>query len=189
MQESMALLSDSSITDWYVFMFGGNSTPENGQRYGRKPIIHTDEIGDPRNRKFFWETFRNVASNPIGRNLLYRLLIEVHRKDGLEEKIAQKCSPNSDVAVIFKEAREKALDLHVEWTDTDFSIKPFNGLLCFNEKLCKIQYCRGVGGRGEYNITTGPSNINVDLFHELLHWFHSLRHPIRYFDEKFGFEP
>jgi hypothetical protein len=188
MYESMAFSENPRVTSWYMQMFGGSDIPEENKMFhGITPLIFTDGVSDAKKRKFFWSAFRNIASNPVGRNLLYRLLIETRRQDGIENKIAQMYS-KSGFVTSFKDLRKKALALRVKWTVNDFSINPFKGLLCFNERLCKIQYCNDAGRRDLYNISVGPSNINVDLFHELLHWFHALRNPIRYFDEKFGFE-
>jgi hypothetical protein len=37
---------------------------------------------DDAKHKFFWQLFRQIASNRIGRVLLYRLFIEIRRTDG-----------------------------------------------------------------------------------------------------------
>ncbi|MDR3285367.1 MAG: hypothetical protein LBS83_01640 [Holosporales bacterium] len=189
MQESMALAENPEVTDWYVKMFGGNLHPEKGQNPTeliKPPAIYTEKIENEENRNFFWNAFRSIAGNPIGRNLLYRILIEIGRANGVEDVIANLYSKDSFNNKVLK-LRKNSLVLNVKWKQNEFSINPFKSKLSFNNNIYRIQYCKSCKGDC-YNIGVMQSNINVDLFHEFLHWYHALRNPIRYYGEKSGFE-
>ena len=86
--------NDSEVTDWWVRVFGGNKAvnfSDVGQpRQPKEPKMGFDnggvpeviiKLGSPGLRKQFWRTFRDIAADPVGRVLLYRLLIEIRRVD------------------------------------------------------------------------------------------------------------
>jgi hypothetical protein len=50
-----------------------------------------------------------------------------------------------------------------------------------------MQFCKSLENN-HYGIGVMSSDINADLFHELLHWYHAMRNPVRYYDEKLGFQ-
>ncbi|MDR0556107.1 MAG: hypothetical protein LBG20_03860, partial [Holosporaceae bacterium] len=55
----------SPVTEWYIERF--------------KSIIKFQTSGEK--QEVFWNMFREIASDPVGRILLYRLLIEIYRVD------------------------------------------------------------------------------------------------------------
>ncbi|MDR0633045.1 MAG: hypothetical protein LBF84_02805 [Holosporales bacterium] len=186
MQESMAFSKDESVTLWYVKKFSGVEAPEKvpdesieyPENFNEISIIDTGDLTTVYEREVFWQAFRNVANNPAGRNLLYRILIERER-GGTEDVVLEPFDPDFDAL------RECALTMHIKWTYDTFSITPFCGTLSFNDTICIMQFCQALA-RDYCAVGTMESDANADLFHELLHWYHALRAPQRYYDEVFG---
>lgn len=184
MLESLAYVDNHEITDWYVRMFLGSDSPEieNENFANNDSLIYFENSESKYRKDFFWETFKKVAGNPIGRNLLYRILIE-EKRNGLEYEIEKVYKPE---AYKVRQMRNGGNKLAVNWS-TKFSINPFEGKLFFNDTKPNMQVCMNEHDN-YFEVGCMNSNIEVDLFHELLHWYHALRHPLRYYDEKLGFE-
>ena len=89
---------NNRVTDWWVRVFGGNDAVNAIHRgmYDRllelqmgfdstnNPvhIIKVNVVGAPVNfERQFWQAFRTIAADPVGRVLLYRLLLEIRRLD------------------------------------------------------------------------------------------------------------
>jgi hypothetical protein len=95
---------NNAVAEWYMRMFGwipADDTPSNtSESEGRLQIgfkgeneptaIITLESGDDKNPEHqeekkhiaFWRAFRQIAADPVGRVLLYRILIEIRRQGG-----------------------------------------------------------------------------------------------------------
>lgn len=67
------------VTSWYMHAFGyKDQNISQGFEVNSRDII---TVEDPSDSEFFWENFRTIASDPVGRVLLYRILIEINRAD------------------------------------------------------------------------------------------------------------
>jgi hypothetical protein len=144
-------------------------------------------------RQSFWYTFRQIAANPVGRVLLYRLLIEIRR-------------PTAEGNPQFHpETLSTRLDnrrLYIEWDRQGFAYRPGgNPSLGFGEKatfafnselFCPPGMqcsCIGTASIGESRaILEENTPCDTAVFHELCHWYHLLRHPERYIDERRAIE-
>lgn len=96
--------NDDLVTDWWVRVFGGNKavnwSRQVNQQLQNQPqdismgfdingniahIINVKHLslcaGWNSLRISFWQAFRQIAADPVGRVLLYRLLIEIRRLD------------------------------------------------------------------------------------------------------------
>ena len=189
--------NDDEITDWWVRVFGGNNAV-NLSRVGALDVLAEPQMGfnaagvahiiqvaagAPGGfERQFWQTFRMIAADPVGRVLLYRLLIEIRRKDD-----AGRDGCCGDDAFVLKEEQENfyrknALSLavinsnegcsFVLPTETEASIIKFSlrkhqtQVLNFTNNILKI--------------VAKDRSLDIGLFHEMIHWFHFLRNPERF---------
>lgn len=147
-------------------------------------------------QNLFLSSFEKIASTSVGRVLLYRILIEIRRKDnggnGREE------NNKSNV-----EIRNAARFLQIYFdTENSFSHPKVqrdssNGcLLNANVKFdsySKIKFNDSVKettviGKAEpatkkYHIVKKKRNHDIALFHEICHWFHFIRDSVRFSKE------
>jgi hypothetical protein len=167
----------SPITQWYVdafftngFGFDVNNAAGNIMNVGRSV-----------NGANFNNVFRVIAANPVGRVLLYRLLIEIRRQDGGGSGCC------GDGIVVLNSDRDAARSVQVVRTRPDcFEFEPYQhrtvirfGTLPINGDCLRIVH---------NVLSTVPVAIPFDviLFHEMLHWFQLLRHPVRFDREDAG---
>jgi hypothetical protein len=184
---------NSPITDWYVRAFGGDTGVELSQgRAAPVPdpapqlgftaavavapahIITVAGASPPFDRNF-WQVFRAIASNPVGRVLLYRILIEIRRQNA-----GVGCVENS---VLLNDA-------FIQDRNNCRSISIHQGANAYDEGTHQILFT--FDDTKEVNTVSINNNVNaieiirhprssdIGLFHEMLHWFHSLRDYKRY---------
>lgn len=153
-------------------------------------------------RKAFWDTFRKIADKPVGRVLLYRLLIEIRRQEGEKG---------------FPEYYDESSDDDSSDDETDKTLEKRNNarslLIAYATKFdnweyidarktnCGIIYCSFekenknsnknrtysssivIGEGTEMYTKRTTENFQVycttALFHEMLHWYQQLRDPRR----------
>lgn len=128
----------------------------------------------------FWETFRQIAEDPVGRVLLYRLLIEIRRqKDG------KGCMDNPMPSSIRNGARSLFIKYSntVEWGYAP-AIKFEDQLYCsqiscfYGEESMQLTLVTNIKSKKPYT-ETGTESLNkrtlCGLFHEMLHWYQQLR--------------
>lgn len=73
------------VTNWYCDMFLPKKDPisQLANAAGiRSSIINYDQSMSQDDAVLFEQAFKKIASNPVGRMLLYRLLVEIYRHDG-----------------------------------------------------------------------------------------------------------
>lgn len=128
--------NDDAVTDWWVRVFGGRpavvASRDGGDPYfdpkmgfiGKKmgDIVQVGKIVDvPEGfQQKFWSAFRVIASDPEGRLLLYRLLIEVRRVDDAGHGC---CGPDIYLSSDFwleKEIRNFFRSVAVGYDESDF---------------------------------------------------------------------
>jgi hypothetical protein len=126
-----------------------------------------------RRRKLFWRSFRRIASDPVGRVLLYRIIIEIKEKTTSGEGTPEEAIQHSNTL----QTRNQYRALHIEYgaTREDWSFNTMFPILICNfdnpEQYYDIYVNRG--GRTTTKIT--PYQTHVALFHELVHWYQTLR--------------
>ena len=190
--------NDDEITDWWVRVFGGNNAvnlsrvgvhdalaaPQMGvYAAGATHIIQVDNTGAPAEfERQFWQTFRMIAADPVGRVLLYRLLIEIRRKDN-----ADRDGCCGDDAFVLKEEQENfyrknALSLAVINSNEGCSF-----VLPTETEASKIKFSLRKHQTQVLNFTNNILKVvakdrflDIGLFHEMIHWFHFLRDPERF---------
>jgi hypothetical protein len=147
---------------------------------------------------FFKKNFRKIASTSVGRTLLCRILIEIRRhvannvgilgNDATIQLVAPHATPadtqirnsfrqikielgdGSSVSSVSSEGDKK---IHLENSPTKFH--------------CVVGERSGVDIRGNYDsIVRFEDKRDVSLFHEICHWYRSLRDPLRKRNEKNG---
>lgn len=186
---------NNRITDWWVRVFGGNMAVNqihNGM-YDRliaprmvfkinnhnSHIIRVDTRNIPAGfEQQFWQTFRQIAADPVGRVLLYRLLIEIRRLDNAG--INGCCG---DEVVLPRRYnltnRNNCRRIEIRYSDDG---------CCFYGRRHRIEFDTDVTIQTSIlkldagKVTTEEDNRNYDiaLFHEMLHWLHYLRNPHRF---------
>lgn len=183
------------VTNWWVRVFGGNlavnlsrvgcpdTLPERQMGFNAGGVathiinidMHGAYVGFDED---FWRTFRDIAADPVGRVLLYRLLIEIRRTDnGTHEGCCETGIPNNDERNNLRHISIRRIpdgdgfefdydDYYIGFdrTDIDMNTVILNGITNM------------VATRDDPQ----PDTLAIGLFHEMLHWFHFLRHPNRF---------
>lgn len=195
--------NDDAVTDWWIRAFGGDravalsSTPvrsvpaiDRASRMGfgvdgrATHIIRVDTTiaGTPPDfERQFWQDFRHIAEDPVGRVLLYRLLIEIRRTDGPNGPGC--CGADVLLPAIF--------DISIRNNYRNITIR-FDAKCAFSYNNVAIKFIHNDANEtrtltvGAGGLTTQRTSRTTDigLFHEMLHWFHQLRNPRKMQDNK-----
>ncbi|MDR2464504.1 MAG: hypothetical protein LBD36_02775, partial [Holosporales bacterium] len=125
----------------------------------------------------FVRLFRQIASNPVGRILLYRLLIEIRRQnnnrnDAVEQGIAR--NMHQDGAI--NDQRKNCRMSQVEYDTNGWSWTSLSSTICFSNN--PKQKVSTVVSDGTFTALR-KRELCIALFHEMLHWYHYLRDPAR----------
>lgn len=123
-------------------------------------------------RDLFIREFRKIASTSVGRVLLYRILIEIRRHNlggnvGVFEV--------EDVYRIFIQDRNQLRSILIQYgNNIQFS---YDGILEISNNLVNSSVIgTSIDNNGYTNIVFGfQSGLDINLFHELGHWYHLLR--------------
>lgn len=154
-------------------------------------------IGDTEEH-FFWETFRQIAENPIGRVLLYRILIEIRRQDASGEGCTEFNSESPESKIQRNNARSLRI-LQLNWDNWTYQyaigpdeIAPIQspGIICCylaKENRANVTLVHKDENDQYYTQHTREENdstyFQTSLFHEMLHWYQQLRAPERCIQE------
>jgi hypothetical protein len=206
---SCANVQDRMVTRWYQRMFGLADPQQPQQQLSMGfdatnmavPIITFAPEVTPAQQTAFWEMFKKIADNPVGRILLYRLLIEIRRtraNQGDTELIA--FAP--DHAWLPRRNCARSIQIVNPLAGFQAQFVPTNYVFAFqsgvNGQQARIRVNFGTRtARADMNdlhytngrfiavtrLLNGSTPQCVYLFHEMVHWFHMLRHPSRYFFE------
>ncbi|MDR2268472.1 MAG: hypothetical protein LBD81_03425 [Holosporaceae bacterium] len=136
----------------------------------------------------FWNAFRRVASNPIGRVLLYRILLEIFRPT--EALDALVLHPG---IIVNLPARNAAKTLLIRYSrDPNNAWFDPNGIFMFSNRLSPITLLKRIHNRrNNYEICVGEdaiaNTVTTTIFHEFLHWFHFLRCQSRMANYRIGY--
>jgi hypothetical protein len=238
---SCANVNDEAVTQWYVERFGGDraggaatlhmgfESTAGGAAQTPAPIIVLKNSGqneaddmdmrsvDPNDLTAksridtFWHTFRQIAADPVGRVLLYRILIEIRRekvKGVGEEEIIARVHSEQDIAEKRKnyEIRNNARCLVVSYDQEEGMwnyYRPSSGTDIFSSEI-SVSF----GGLDKKfpmigkisNVLDTDANFSVIdfqenefssdtwkalLFHEMLHWYQDLRDFFRTTKERY----
>jgi hypothetical protein len=199
---------NSPITNWYMQMFGNDSSLKLGFNTDNSPtpIISFANNMSSENVDLhltgiqsFWNTFRQIAANPVGRILLYRILIEIRRiddkKNGVQEYPIKSHSPDDSCS------RNNARSLEIIMGNDMSSWIYIGGIKTGDYYNSRAQikvffpsnyqhYRRYVVHKKENNYYTALVNatsfnelsklIADSLFHEMIHWYQQLRDYTRF---------
>ena len=198
---------NSPITEWYMKMFGYNydaktSVIKAGFARGSQAvceIINFDLVASPKagakvmtvnERNCFWAVFRKIASNPIGRLLLYRLLIEIRRGGSNGGSVGDDVA-YKPVAIIQNRNNCRCINILCHNSNSFvYSDKGCSIRFYFNDnmRITTVSEEYGNSSNRQYRtIASCKRSSDIGLFHEMIHWFHRLRHIIRYSHESSGF--
>ena len=195
----------SPITEWYMKMFGyiapekaaieagfsrGSNNPQKIINFDLVPAPKVGSIMNADEQNQFWNTFRQIATNPSGRILLYRLLIEIRRSAA----ITNDGSVGDDIIhkpTATLEARNNCRCINITRYDKNTFVYTTDGCgirLNFddNKYVSILSSEKGTGTEGRHyrTIIRHKRKSDIGLFHEMIHWYHRLRHIIRYNHEK-----
>ncbi len=165
--------ADSPITKWYMQVFGvidkngRNSTNDNdyikaGYNHKSEDIVPIFTFPDDNHCESFIKIFKMVAKTSLGRSLLYRIIIEIRRRNANNFG----CYQSSKQRQFFRTLSVKSTN---RFYFSGGSIKYYIHIPCKFEIV-----------KDGYIILTNPQNLDMDtelsiiLFHEMLHWFHDL---------------
>lgn len=205
---SCANINNNNITRWYLRMFGctdpafvgpGVVSVENGfaplsagasspERQTPSRIITFTNLS-PIQEKQFWHEFSKIASNPVGRVLLYRLLIEIRRENGgngCEEQ-----GPNVDPSVDVQRNNARCLVVGHGDSEKDWHYMPtydgkspimsvnFSRVLKFDTLATSPSEANPAAPGTCHTKDVPHGSIVCALFHEMLHWYQQLRNQER----------
>ena len=190
-----------NVALWWVGAFGGKDAvevvldtykiPVEGQiaGYGEGKIMKVDGFNAFTEKQHLekletviWSCFYNIAVNPVGRSLLYRLLIEIGRVNGAGNKCCEKGVPLRFIG----EARNelcRGIKIGVSYDEEGNSKYAFSVKKSAITYSLKLPQLTEIISRGGEEITLREIAVPSDalcLFHEMLHWFHCLRNPDRF---------
>ncbi|MDR0942345.1 MAG: hypothetical protein LBM19_01865 [Holosporales bacterium] len=199
---------NSPITDWYMEMFGwvnpaaGAAPPmgfaplvgvpvvPGGQ--GTAPIITLDPatmtapglpapVGYASRAAAFWGSFRTMASDPVGRVRLYRLLMEIRRQDaGNIGRCGDGINPGGET--LFRRNQCRSIRVVYSWSGCAF-VQGSREIRVDPIRRNSITVRINAAANTIDTATDAPSPLDVGLYHEMGHWYRFLRHPVRYFQE------
>ncbi|MDR0580874.1 MAG: hypothetical protein LBG04_02030 [Holosporaceae bacterium] len=185
------------VTQWYCEQFLPSHNPINELKVTagiRTSIINFDESMSAKINQFV-EIFQMIASNPVGRILLYRILIEIHRNNGQGQGTVESCIDAEGYSdeLIHERNNSRTLLIHLYNKFSISTAKLSEDKLSwtpaiFNFSDASIFYCnQSILGVCEYKVFGESALIKavkigkaeqpaiIPVFHELIHWLHSLR--------------
>jgi hypothetical protein len=201
------ILSDetklSQVTRWFRDMYLQTPTKNNivdlAQEAGSlpvgTPVMDCSELS-PKQRLIFLCDFLIMASNTVGRMLLYRLLIEIYRKDGVFENVPELdnisgvANPSMNYPTDI-EPRKKSRNIKIKWNEGRggaFSQEKDNAeiSIAINNVIYRVQEVYKVLNKDSVFVSSSfapPMLLYTTIFHEVNHWFDLLRHFMRQNDE------
>lgn len=222
---SCANVDNDAVTEWYLRMFGWTAPEENEKKplemgfgvadatgkQGAVPIVRFnpsqnelktgEAIMTAWQKALFWGTFRQIAKNPVGRVLLYRLLIEIRRinqkgegcqgEDAVssQDHLPLRSPQSKDEAIANRKYARSVNVIHVikdawSYTSGDATDNKNIAIIC-----CYFLRSREpvtlVVEKDDHICTEYKHEENIgiynqtSLFHEMLHWYQQLRFPVR----------
>ena len=181
--------NNAAVTDWWIRVFGGDTAIELANRRripqrdnaitmgfdsGRNAIHIIRAKGSLSLKWQIWETFYDIASDPIGRVLLYRLFIEIRRIDNTQ-------SGCCEAGIHTITGRNKLRSIEIKFDKGGFGFGK-SGYINFDpaDKQINTMIFNPANGQIATANDGQFDTLAVGLFHEMLHWFHALRHLRRY---------
>ena len=183
-QLSGANLDDGLVTKFYMAIFGlikweGEYLEMGFDEDNKACRIFDLSRLNQKTRRAFTTNFRKIASNSVGRTLLYRLLLEIRRTNAE----GSGCIDDTlNISLASKDAkfRNNARMITIEKADEE------NAFSCDEDGHSFIEFfaSRDTETSNVVDFTTGKlieksRGDDNALFHEMLHWFHSLQDPER----------
>ncbi|MBQ7673261.1 MAG: hypothetical protein IJT36_01870 [Alphaproteobacteria bacterium] len=137
----------------------------------------------------FWQDFRKIASTRTGRILLYRILIEIRRQRNTSStwKAYTSTEIRETTSASNLRMRANCRNLIIKWSDNGNSFSKNTHTINYantNRKLTTV--CEKIVNSHPISLVKRESDIG--LFHEMIHWFHVLRHPERHSKERVAFK-
>jgi len=201
---------NSPITDWYTTIFGGPdhtkhnpnlqagfTTLTGAQLVALTPrptasaiiTMDTPSMSVGTRTADFWQDFRKIASTRTGRILLYRILIEIRRQRNISGtwKAYTSREIGGTTSALNLRMRANCRNLIIKWSDNGNSFSRNTHTINYantNRKLTTV--CEKIGNSHPISLVGRESDIG--LFHEMVHWFHVLRHPERHSKERVAFK-
>ena len=136
------------------------------------------KLGSAGLRQQFWQTFRDIAADPVGRVLLYRLLIEIRRVDNATHEGC--CEAGINVADLNDRNDCRSVRI-IDNRDNGFSFNS-GGFIRVDFDPNSGTSVLSLHNVGTITTEEEVRPCDVGLFHEMLHWFHFLRNPDRFDD-------
>lgn len=197
----------SKVTRFYLQLFGLVVINSNGEyiklgfdeerKLSTRIIELDDSFGntceqETNNRAMFYRAFRKLASTSVGRTLLYRLLIEIRRNKNGQGCLSKDIRDNkgtqySDLQQVLKD-RDMCRNVKIEASSEGGTFDSVQGKITFRLRTNSVTII-SLSEQKTYVIGTEPMQSDISLFHEMNHWYHFLRHTVRYTRETGGVTP
>lgn len=192
----------SPVTNWYMQMFGvlehsgvflevGLDKTNTAKKILSIDGLLSDDLHNELPKKYisqkdaFVKNFRKIASTAVGRTLLYRILIEIRRHDSTVNKFG--CVDSDVTAPIAIERRNDCRHLIINWKSSGNSFNFANKVINFGIQF-PTRKPTTIGQENDlqqyHEIILYPRPDDVGLLHEMIHWYHFLRHTERFTIER-----
>ena len=185
-QLSGANLDDGLVAKFYMAMFGLIKWEGQYLEMGFDEcnqacrILNVDSMSN-RKRKNFIRNFYKIASTSVGRTLLYRLLLEIRRTNtegnGCIDAAIGKILKTDELKQRNNCRYIKILTPY-DTRRNSFSFKEKNINFYPSKDMKKTNVFEG-NKNDEIETTKATRTDDIGLFHEMLHWLHTLRDPER----------
>jgi hypothetical protein len=173
----------SPITQWYINAF----FKQNFGFTGKNSITSIIKAIAMALHPGLDNAFREIAANPVGRVLLYRLIIEIRRQDATNEGCVE---DGIEITPDMSNFRRWIRKISIRHEVNKFEFEPIMGnggsVIRFDPaKIAEFACLRINAVAAPPTIDTVELQVGQDvaLFHEMLHWFQFLRHPKRFTEE------
>ena len=181
--------NNDAVTYWWIRVFGGNQAVKlsnasiNNTLYD--PLMGYGKAGKETHiiqaegtlsfQWQFWQAFRCIAEDPVGRVLLYRLLIEIRRIDSITKTGC--CENQVTITSVNLKARNACRSLTIRYCKDGSSFSFHHADIELNTAITQHRVLKQ---NGKF-LTTDLDNrtCDVSLFHEMLHWLHHLQNEDR----------
>jgi len=195
---SNANVQNDCITNWYMQMFGlipynSYSNPnndyieagydKNNNKCRLIDVVQSSSEASCNLLQFqsmgnaFLQTFQVISSTSPGRVLLYRILIEARRTNGItgcmEKPLMEKLSEKE---ISFLQYRNSCRRISIEWYGYGNSFSINGPFIRFGVQFPYLRVPTIGSITDDYaTIVLYPKTNDTGLIHEIIHWYHSLR--------------
>jgi hypothetical protein len=180
---SGAMDPDRRIAEWYLIAMGVTGLKSIGWALGstdtRALLIQVEAQGGVGYRAITM-SLRRIASTPVGRVLMYRIVIEACRVDPRGMGVPEAPDEAGEKGDLRRRNRARTITISANADVSGGTYNDVNGKIEINPTATsELPTIGWPEGEATY-VTTNPRYQDCTLLHEMVHWYHHLRAPKRF---------